>query len=149
MMTFSYGIDTMTPGLALDICRGKVKGELSREVVDRVRNNRKVIDDIVAANNTVYGVNTGFGPLCTTLISEADTRKLQLNLLLSHAVGVGDFISEEISRLMLILKVHSLAYGYSGISFQTLNRIIWHIDNKVTRWVHRAIWHRWHIFFCR
>ena len=62
----------------------------------------------------------GFGPLCTTLISDEDTRKLQHNLLLSHAVGVGDTIPEEISRLMLILKVHSLAMGYSGISLPTL-----------------------------
>ena len=80
---------------------------------------------------TVYGINTGFGPLCTTLISEEDTRKLQHNLLLSHAVGVGDPIPAEISRLMLILKVHSLAMGYSGISVNTLDRIIWHIENNV------------------
>jgi histidine ammonia-lyase len=94
--------------------------------------NRAAVDAIVAGKNTVYGINTGFGPLCTTVISDEDTRKLQLNLLLSHAVGVGELIPEEISRLMLILKVHSLAFGYSGISMITLQRILWFIDNRIT-----------------
>jgi histidine ammonia-lyase len=132
MMTFRYGIDRLTPGLALDICRGRIKGEITGEVVDRINCNRAAIDDIIAEKSVVYGINTGFGPLCTTLISDEDTRKLQQNLLLSHAVGVGDPIPEEISRLMLILKVHSLAFGYSGISFHTLQRIIWHIENNIT-----------------
>jgi histidine ammonia-lyase len=132
MIIFRYGIDRMTPGLALDICRGRIKGELTRDVADRVMKNRAAVDAIVADNQTVYGINTGFGPLCTTVISDEDTRKLQLNLLLSHAVGVGELIPEEISRLMLILKAHSLAFGYSGISMLTLQRILWHIENSVT-----------------
>ena len=132
MITFRYGIDRMTPGLALDICRGRIKGELSRDAANKVAQNRAAVEDIVSDGRTVYGINTGFGPLCTTVISEEDTRKLQMNLLLSHAVGVGDLIPEEISRLMLILKAHSLALGFSGISLPTLQRILWHIDNNIT-----------------
>jgi histidine ammonia-lyase len=132
MITFRYGIDRLTPGLALDICRGTIKGELTREVADRITQNRAAVEAIVAENTTVYGINTGFGPLCTTVISDEDTRKLQLNLLLSHAVGVGDPIPEEVSRLMLILKVHSLAFGYSGISLYTIQRIIWFIEKNIT-----------------
>ncbi len=132
MITFRYGIDRLTPGLALDICRGRIKGEITREVADRIMKNRAEVEAIVAGGTTVYGINTGFGPLCTTLISDEDTRKLQMNLLLSHAVGVGELIPEEISRLMLILKVHSLSFGYSGISLLTLQRILWFIDNKIT-----------------
>jgi histidine ammonia-lyase len=97
-----------------------------------VAQNRAAVDEIVSEGTTVYGINTGFGPLCTTVISDEDTRKLQMNLLLSHAVGVGDLIPEEISRMMLILKVHSLSFGYSGISLPTLQRILWHIENKIT-----------------
>ena len=128
-MIFRYGVVRLTPGLALDICRGKVRGELTAEVVRRIRKNRAEVEQIVINKKTVYGINTGFGPLCTTLISDEDTRKLQHNLLLSHAVGVGDLIPMEMSRLMLILKLHSLAMGYSGISMETINRICWHIDN--------------------
>ena len=78
----------------------------------------------------VYGINTGFGPLCTQLISEKDRLRLQHNLLLSHAVGVGDLIPVQISRLMLILKLHSLAMGYSGVAPETLERILWHIQHN-------------------
>jgi histidine ammonia-lyase len=129
MTTFRYGIDRLTPGLALDISRGKLRAEISADAARRIQANRAAVNDIVAERNIVYGINTGFGPLCTTLISESDTRRLQHNLLLSHAVGVGEDIPEEISRLMLILKVHSLAFGYSGVSLETLNRICWHIDH--------------------
>ncbi len=132
MITFRYGLDRLTPGLALDISRGKIHGTLTREVTNRINSNREAVDSIVRENTVVYGVNTGFGPLCTTIISDEDTRKLQLNLLLSHAVGVGETIPEEISRLMLILKVHALAFGYSGISMSTMQRILWHIENRIT-----------------
>jgi len=132
MAAFRYGIDRLTPGLALDLCRGKIKGELTAEVIGRIQKNRAEVEQIVAEKRIVYGINTGFGPLCTTLISDEDTRRLQHNLLLSHAVGVGEIIPEEISRLMLVLKVHSLALGYSGISMDTIKRILWHIENRVT-----------------
>lgn len=135
MITFRYGIDRLTPGLALDICRGRIRGELTRETADRINQSRAAVESMVSESTTVYGVNTGFGPLCTTIISDEDTKKLQLNLLLSHAVGVGEPVPEEISRLMLILKVHSLALGYSGISLNTLLRILWHIDNRITPFV--------------
>jgi histidine ammonia-lyase len=132
MKTFRYGIDRMTPGLALDISRDNIRGVLTSEAAGAVAKNRADVEAIVAARKTVYGINTGFGPLCTTLISDEDTRKLQHNLLLSHAVGVGERIPEEISRLMLILKAHSLSMGFSGISDETLRRILWFIDNHVT-----------------
>ncbi len=126
---FRYGIDKLTPGVALDICRGKVRAVITPGTAAQIQRNRADVDQIVAEKKIVYGINTGFGPLCTTLISDEDTRRLQHNLLLSHAVGVGDDIPAEISRMMLILKVHSLAMGYSGISLATINRICWHIDN--------------------
>jgi len=79
----------------------------------------------------VYGINTGFGPLCDTHINEEDTSTLQSNLLKSHSVGIGKPIPQEIAKLMLISKVHALAQGYSGINPATLDRIIWHIDHDV------------------
>ena len=114
----------------MNICNRKIKGEITGEVAGRIQKNRAAVDQVVADKRIVYGINTGFGPLCTTLISDEDTQKLQYNLLLSHAVGVGDLISEEISRLMLILKLHALALGYSGISMPVLQRIQWHIDHN-------------------
>ena len=89
------------------------------------------VGKIVEREIPVYGINTGFGPLCDTHIPEEDTCTLQYNLLKSHSVGVGKPIPKEIAKLMLITKVHALAQGYSGIALATLERIIWHIDNDI------------------
>lgn len=131
MEEFHYGKEVLTIGTSLKIARGKCQGLITDDVRAKVLKNRKVVQKIVHRQKIVYGINTGFGPLCTTLIGEEDTRKLQLNLLLSHSVGVGNYIDPEISKLMMILKVHALCQGYSGIAPETLDRIMWHINNDV------------------
>ena len=131
MRIFHYGQDKLTPGIAAELVSGKRKGELSPADREKIRKNRAIIESIVHNHNVVYGINTGFGPLCTTIISEEDTKRLQYNLLLSHSVGDGDPISSDLSKLMMILKVHSLAFGFSGIAESTLDRILWHIDHDV------------------
>jgi len=128
---FSFGEDTLTVGLALQMAAGKIIGAIGRVASDRIASSRQIVDAIVAHHEIVYGINTGFGPLCTTIISESDTKKLQLNLLKSHSVGVGEAIKPEIAKLMMILKVHALAKGYSGIAMNTLERIIWHINENI------------------
>jgi histidine ammonia-lyase len=128
---FRYGEDRMTIGQAISLARGQETALLSPVVLEKIQKNREVVEKIVHKQKVVYGINTGFGPLCTTLISEEDTKKLQYNLLMSHSVGVGKYVDKEIARLMLILKVHSLAKAYSGISPETINRILWHIDNDI------------------
>ncbi len=128
---FKYGQDYLTASKALDIARGKIQGILTAETLEKVGNSAATVDAIVQEEQIVYGINTGFGPLCNTLISKEDTRKLQENILRSHAVGIGDPIDKELSKLMLILKAQSLAQGFSGISIQVLNRIIWHVDQDL------------------
>jgi histidine ammonia-lyase len=128
---FNYGEDQLTTGLALKIASGKLTGRILPAAIALIENSRKRVDEIVANHESVYGINTGFGPLCTTVISEKDTKSLQYNILKSHSVGVGDPIDPEIAKLMMVLKVHALAMGYSGIAMSTLNRIIWHIDNNI------------------
>lgn len=121
----------MSIGICLDIAAGKTKGIIAGEAAMRIRASWLEVGKIVHAQKPVYGINTGFGPLCDTRISEKDTSLLQNNLLKSHSVGVGKAIPTEIAKLMLITKVHALAQGYSGIAPATLERIIWHIDNDV------------------
>ena len=129
MKTFKYGIDRLTTSVALQIANGEIKGVLSETAKEGVLKSAQHVKDITERGSTVYGINTGFGPLCTTLISAEDTETLQYNILKSHSVGVGNPISNQLSKLMMILKVHSLAQGFSGIQLTTLDRIIWHIDN--------------------
>ncbi len=126
---FLFGEDRLSAGIALNLCSGKTQGKISEISRQKIIASRKVVEKIVDIGEPVYGINTGFGPLCTTKISKEETRILQTNILQSHSVGVGKPIAKEIAKLMLILKVHSLAKGFSGISEATLDRILWHIDN--------------------
>lgn len=128
---FNYGIDRLTTAVALQIASGKIKGVLNKAAVEKVNSSHKAVQEIVAANKTVYGVNTGFGILANTAISADDTATLQYKILQSHSVGVGDPIPQEVAKLMLITKVQALAQGYSGVQLATLQRIIWHVDNDV------------------
>jgi len=80
----------------------------------------------------IYGINTGVGPLCTKKISREDTKSLQRNLLLSHSVGVGNPISPELSRIMLLCKIKSLSRGFSGISLDLLDRLIYFLQHNLT-----------------
>src|ERR1700744_1273379 len=129
--TFNYGTDHLTVGICLDIASGKTRGVINSEAEKRVRASRAAVEEIVHKEIPVYGINTGFGPLCDTHISEEDTALLQSNILKSHSVGVGKPIPKEIAKLMLITKVQALAQGYSGVRMEILERIIWHIDNDL------------------
>ena len=79
----------------------------------------------------VYGINTGFGPLCDVQITPALTSKLQKNLLITHAVGVGKNIDKQLSKIMMICKVHTLCLGYSGVRLALIERIIYFIEHDL------------------
>ncbi len=98
-------------------------GQLRYQHKDLIK-SREVVNDALRDGNIYYGINTGFGALAAKRVNGDDLRQLQRNLILSHAVGVGNLIPKEISRLMLQLKVHALAIGYSGISLETFSRLM-------------------------
>lgn len=129
LQSFKLGEDWLTAGKAMQIVNGNLSTVLSETTEQKITKSWKIVQNIVDKGHPVYGINTGFGPLCTTKISKSETNILQTNILQSHSVGVGDPIQKDIAKLMLILKAQSLAKGYSGIALKTLNRIIWHIDN--------------------
>jgi len=97
--------------------------ELSRDP-SRVRESRLRVESAFDHGDAFYGINTGFGALAQKRIEPEQIRELQRNLILSHAVGVGDPVPREISRLILKLKIHSLGLGYSGVSLPTFQRLI-------------------------
>lgn len=128
---FNYGIDRLTVGKVIAIANGKLKAVLNDGALQKIRAGNQFVNAIVANNKTVYGVNTGFGILANAKISEEDTATLQHKILQSHSVGVGNAVPHDVVKLMLITKVHALAQGYSGIRLETLERILWHIENDV------------------
>lgn len=108
-----------------EILEKKKTLSLSDEAVLNIEKARKYLDDKMKENkNPIYGINTGFGSLCNVKISTENLTKLQENLVMSHACGTGEKISLRIVRLMLLLKIQSLSYGHSGVSLETVNRLI-------------------------
>src|SRR5205807_2368914 len=79
---------------------------------------------ILARGDVVYGVNTGFGRLADVRIPREDIQALQLNLVRSHAAGVGEPLAPEIVRLALLLRANTLAKGYSGVRPRTLDAVV-------------------------
>ena len=128
---FFYGKDKLTVQKAISLAEGSLEGQLAPDVISRIQQSQQHIQAMAEANKTVYGVTTGFGILANTRINDADTATLQYKILQSHSVGVGDPVSNDIAKLMLITKVQALAQGYSGIQLSTLQRILWHIENDV------------------
>ncbi len=107
------------------IIKLKKQLKLSTVVKKKITTCRDYLDKKMSGNDVViYGINTGFGSLCNTKISNEDLEKLQQNLLLSHACGTGEKVNREIVKLMLLLKIQSLSYGNSGVQLQTVERLV-------------------------
>jgi len=128
---FKYGIDKLTVNKVIAISKGKLKTVLTEEAIAKVNECRKKVEVIASSNKAVYGINTGFGPLCDVQITPKETSKLQTNLLITHAVGVGNSIEKELSKIMMICKVHALCQGFSGIRLKVINRILYFIKNEL------------------
>jgi histidine ammonia-lyase len=98
--------------------------EFSRADASAVEASRARLVAAVADGQAHYGINPGFGALAHKRVPDDQLHNLQRNLLLSHAVGVGEPVSPEITRVMLQLKVHGLGLGYSGVSLPTFRRLL-------------------------
>jgi len=128
---FKYGIDALTLNKVVSVLDGHMNGVLTLEAKEKVIVCRKRVEALSSSNKAVYGVNTGFGPLCDVQITKEETCKLQKNLLITHAVGVGMPIDKKLSKLMMICKVHALCQGYSGIRLKVIERILYFIENDL------------------
>jgi histidine ammonia-lyase len=102
---------------------------ISEKLKQRVLHTRAVLEEKIKNNEIIYGVNTGFGKLAYKIVNE--TEKLQLNLIKSHAVGVGEELEREISRAILFLKLYNLSLGYSGIRYEVIDRLLFFLNNQV------------------
>lgn len=98
---------------------------LSEEAACKINKSRAYLDKKQKeSKDPIYGVNTGFGSLCNIKINEDKLTFLQENLVMSHACGTGDRVEEPVVKLMLLLKIQSLSYGYSGVSIELVERLI-------------------------
>ncbi len=114
------------------ILLGDIQLQLSETSKKLIVDCRNYLDAKMAnSKSPIYGINTGFGALCNTQISDKDLEQLQHNLVMSHACGMGDEVPQEIVKLMLFLKIHALSLGKSAVQLQTVERLIWFFNHDV------------------
>jgi histidine ammonia-lyase len=124
-MTFKISPENLRLEKIEEIVKKNIKLSLSEESVTLITRCRKYLDHKLENNTSpIYGITTGFGSLQNKTISHDQLNKLQENLVMSHACGTGPEVREEIVRLMLLLKIHGLSLGKSGIQVSTVQRLI-------------------------
>ena len=127
---------TLTPGhlsfiQLREIWQQPVKLSLDAGAIDAINASVACVNNIVAEGRTAYGINTGFGLLAQTRIATEDLQNLQRSLVLSHAAGVGEALDDAMVRLIMVLKINSLARGFSGIRLSVIEALIALVNAEV------------------
>ena len=130
---------TLTPGhlsfsQLREVWQQPVKLRLDASAIGGINASVACVNTIVAEGRTAYGINTGFGLLAQTRIANEDLQNLQRSLVLSHAAGVGDALDDALVRLIMVLKINSLARGFSGIRLSVIEALIALVNAEV--WPH-------------
>ena len=133
MPTITLGPDiTLTANHLFPALSGAVRIELSDAAIAAIEKGRAYLESAIdKSTQPIYGINTGFGSLCNVEVSAEELGQLQENLVNSHACGMGDEIESELVRLMLVLKIQSLAYGHSGVRMQTVQQLVDFVNNDI------------------
>jgi histidine ammonia-lyase len=104
---------------------------LSEAAKKRIQKNRSYLENKINSGETYYGINTGFGSLCNVRIANDDLSQLQENLVCSHACGMGNKVPKELVKLMLLLKIHGLSQGYSGVRLEIVEQLVAFYNNDI------------------
>ena len=118
----------LTPAEVVALAHRRSRPVLAPTVVERMAPARRVVEEAVAGDEVVYGITTGFGALSGTRVSREEAAALQVNLLRSHAAGVGPPLPDELVRAMLALRARTLAQGHSGVRVEIVARLIEMLD---------------------
>ncbi|UTR08949.1 histidine ammonia-lyase [Evansella sp. LMS18] len=123
--------DTLTLNDLKQVVRDREEVAPGSDAIKRVEETRNAVEAIVSNGKVIYGINTGFGKLSDVKIASEDVEILQKNLILSHACGVGDPFSEEVSRAMLLLRANALLKGFSGVRKELVEKLIEFINKGI------------------
>lgn len=115
---------TLTLDQLREVYRSPTQLSLDESAIPAINAAEQAVLNVIKENRTVYGINTGFGLLANTRINVDELELLQRSIVLSHAAGTGDFMQEDTVRLLMLLKINSLARGYSGIRLSVINALI-------------------------
>ena len=126
------GAGPLTLAQVAAVARDQAHVRLGRAARERMNASRAVVERVLTSDRAVYGVNTGFGVLKDRVIAADQVRQLQLNLLRSHAAGVGRFAPRDLARAMLVLRAASLAHGHSGCRPEVVEALVALLEGQVT-----------------
>jgi histidine ammonia-lyase len=113
------------------IAKAPIKVRLAKSCIKGINASVTTVRDVISQGRVIYGINTGFGLLASTIIPNEELEHLQRAIVLSHAAGVGAFMKESTVRLMMVLKINSLARGYSGIRLEVIDALIQLVNAEV------------------
>jgi histidine ammonia-lyase len=127
--------ESLSTDILVKIGEGHVRVKLTDEAFEKIKKARHVIDLVLEEKRTVYGINTGFGKFANTMIEPDKLKELQENLIRSHAVGVGQPLSPKLARMLLALRINTLAKGYSGVRAKTVEQMLKALNANCLPWV--------------
>ena len=116
--------ETLTIENIVKVARENAKVVIPEKVKKRIRKSREVLENLIKKGQVIYGVNTGFGALSNVTIPSQFLKQLQVNLIRSHSAGVGESLSTDVVRALMLLRANTLAKGYSGVRLETLEAIV-------------------------
>jgi histidine ammonia-lyase len=127
--------NSLTVENVIKVSRNRFKAVLSDESINNMKISRNMVESLVSRKKVVYGITTGFGKFSNVHIDQEQTEQLQENLIISHAVGVGEYLPEEVVRAIMLLRANALAKGFSGIRPEIVQTLV----NMINKGVHPAI----------
>ena len=129
--------NTLSPAEVYAVASENIVIKLSDDSWNRIVKSRKVVEDILDSGEVVYGINTGFGSLVDTNISNEHLQDLQVNLIRSHATGLGDGMSKPAVKAMMVARINSFARGFSGVHPNVVQQLIDYVNHDVTPYIPR------------
>ncbi len=133
-MLFEYKIDGQSLNLKklIELVQSdKVQFFITPDAIQNIKDSRLYIENKIAAGETMYGVNTGFGVFSNVRISDKQIEELQVNLIRSHSVGVGEILPLDVTKAILILRANTLARGQSGIRVEVVQKILEFLNHQI------------------
>ncbi|MCD8785624.1 histidine ammonia-lyase [Staphylococcus gallinarum] len=130
-MTLQLTGDTLTISDIKQFLSDEDKVEVTAAAYERVKQSRATVEDIIANKETIYGITTGFGLFSDVRIDEGEYNQLQVNLIRSHACGIGKPFSEEVALVMMLLRLNTLLKGHSGATVDLIEQLIFYINNRI------------------
>src|SRR5699024_4188019 len=130
-MTLQLNGENLTISAIKDFLYQSDDAKVTEDAYERVKQSRVTVEKIIDDKETIYGITTGFGLFSDVRIDEGEYNQLQVNLIRSHACGIGKPFSQDVGLVMMVLRLNTLLKGHSGVTIDLVNQIIYFINNRI------------------